>query len=141
MPVFPFLLRVERFVTKDGSLEMAVALLYQVNYIGPPYRKEDADIFQAIVKELKTDLINHSDCLLVDPKLLRPFFSCFRKEAALDLREALTEDVADVENDDPFAAFVAFNTQNNLRGLMALWLWQCQYLIIGELQYSWAAHV
>ena len=38
---------------------MAVDLLYQVNYVGPPYQREDANIFEAIVMELETDMINH----------------------------------------------------------------------------------
>jgi hypothetical protein len=118
--------------------------MYQVNYGGRPRHTEDR-IFESICEALDSTSINHSDCLLVDPKLLQAFFCCYCNEP-IDrayfehVRQVLLEDVG-YENDDSFARFLSFKTSNSYEGLVALWLWQCQFLVITERRYSLAMQV
>ena len=56
------------------------------------------------------------------------------------MREPFEEDDVDA-NHDPFSRPLGFKTGNDGEALIALWLWQCQFLVIDELQCSWAKHI
>jgi hypothetical protein len=116
---------------------MAVDLLYQVNYVGPPYQKEDVDLVKVIVRGLQPDKINHPDCLMVDPKLLHYFFRCYDNND--------TDGYNQISTPEPFkedhGQLLGFETENRDEAFLALWFWQCQYLVMDELQCSWAKQI
>ena len=141
------LLTVERFVTEDRSLEAAIDLMYRVNYVGGPYERKEIEIFMAIRGEISAGRINHPECLLVDPKLLMAFFRCYYNEtlgpAYLETaqRALIIKDESFIGDDFPIPPFRSFRVENSYNGRIALWLWQCQFLILDQPEISWAIQV
>lgn len=141
---FRYLLTPALLLTNGRSVEAAAALLYQLNYVGPPLHDEDRDIIKTLLYQLDTTRIKHSHCILLDPKLLQIFFRCYRNEsigpAYLEkLRECLLRD--DDDHLDPFAQFLSFEIGCTTTSLRALWLWQCQFFVMEQLEVSWALQV
>jgi hypothetical protein len=140
------MLKLEHVVLRAGGIEQAVDLLYQFNYIGPPYDDAAQDILRGFMTQTNDySQIKHPTCILMDPYLLSTLFHCYHRGSGhwemwtKDL-DAVLERESSV-GDDYLAKFVAFRVENTLVGLKALRLWQCQSYIVSDDRSSWANQV
>lgn len=78
----------------------------------------------------------------MDPKLLATFCCCYKENSIIftyDLFEYTPLEERDPQDvSDPYSVFLSFKTDSNVIGLKALWLWQCQRLIVSTTRYSYA---
>lgn len=135
--------RLENLVNKIGGIETAVDLLYRINYIGSQVGAEQSVLMRSITSNLYNHEINDPECILVDPKLLGGFMICYRVKDSCDITD---QDYANLcrllrkkkggWDLGPYDGFSSFTVERSTIGLRALWLWQCQKLVLSTLEIS-----
>src|SRR5947207_230942 len=137
-PLSVWLKRVDELTDKVGGIENA---LYRINYVSRPHNSADSHTILCITRLLSDCRINHPECILMDPKLLESFMIFYRNDSRLaeeprssregdhrKLCQLLQKNPNDLDP-GPYG-FSSFTMQDSEVGLRALWLWQCQLLVL-----------